>query len=321
CGGCGGSNKKRDRLLRERREEAEKLSRLQTARRCRDRREEALKDVLEDSSDSENDDHNPRRETPAPHTTTPVEDETPVSAAAASETTSAAPADDNTDRPKTPRQHPGSGGGCVINILPPDLLLQCAEYLGDARSLCRVREVCLGWLLALDDREAGSRLWRPLFYRLRASGSIHKATDTTGQQNRQLKVYDLGTTPPNRGSSASAFGNGLTAGVSTPSPSQETRLSSGGPPALAAGKGTPWSSGSGSAAAAAVVASSCVVCGLIQRDGYSGKDCEMCASALVLVRGRESPATPRLAYTRVNLSGGGGSSSSFSSPTMMRRQQ
>lgn len=38
CGGCGGANKKRDRLLRERREEAEKLGRLQTARRCRDRR-------------------------------------------------------------------------------------------------------------------------------------------------------------------------------------------------------------------------------------------------------------------------------------------
>lgn len=38
CGGCGGTNKKRDRLLRDRREEAEKLSRLQTARRCRDRR-------------------------------------------------------------------------------------------------------------------------------------------------------------------------------------------------------------------------------------------------------------------------------------------
>lgn len=38
CGGCGGANKKRDRLLRESREEAEKLGRLQTARRCRDRR-------------------------------------------------------------------------------------------------------------------------------------------------------------------------------------------------------------------------------------------------------------------------------------------
>ncbi|CAB1119583.1 unnamed protein product [Ectocarpus sp. CCAP 1310/34] len=320
CGGCGGANKKRDRLLRERREEAEKLSRLQTARRRRDRREQALKDVLEDSSDSENDDHNRRRESPASHTMKPVEDETPVSTVSASETTSAAPADDNTGRAKTLQQHPGTGGGCVISILPPDLLLQCAEYLGDARSLCRVREVCVGWLLALDDREAGNRLWRPLFYRLRASGSIHKATDATGQQNRQLKVYDLGTTPPNRGSSASAFGNGLTAGVSTPSPSLKTRLSSGGPAALAAGKGTPWSAGSGSAAAA-VVASSCVVCGLIQRDGYSGKDCEMCASALVVVRGRESPAMPRLAYTRVNLSGGGGSSSSLSSPTTMRRQQ
>lgn len=297
-----------------------KSSQLRGIPETRSLKEEALKDVLEDSSDSENDDHHPRRETPTSHTTTPVEDETPVSAASASETTSAAPADDYTGRAKTLRQHPGSDGGCVISILPPDLLLQCAEYLGDARSLCRVREVCLGWLLTLDDREAGSRLWRPLFYRLRASGSIHKATDATGQQNRRLKVYDLGTTPPNRGSSASAFGNGLTAGVSTPSPSQKTRLSSGGPPALAAGKGTPWSSGSGSAAAA-VVASSCVVCGLIQRDGYSGKDCEMCASALVLLRGRESPATPRLAYTRVNLSGGGGSSSSFSSPTTMRRQQ
>ncbi|CAM9822465.1 unnamed protein product [Ectocarpus sp. 13 AM-2016] len=321
CGGCGGANKKRDRLLRERREEAEKLSRLRTARRCRDRREEALKDVLEDSSDSDNDDHSQRRESPASLKTKPVEDETPVSTASASETTSAAPVDDNTRRTKTLQQHPGAGGDCVISILPPDLLLQCAEYLGDARSLCRVREVCVGWLLALDDREAGSRLWRPLFYRLRASGSIHKATDATGQQKRQLKVYDLGTTPPNRGSSSSAFGNGLTAGVPTPSPSQKTGLSSGGPPALAAGKGTPWSTGSGSAAAAAAVASSCVVCGLIQRDGYSGKDCEMCASALVVVRGRESPATPRLAYTRVNLSGGGGSCSPFSSPTTMRRQQ
>lgn len=282
-----------------------------------------MKDVLEDSSDSENDNHKPQGETPVSNARKPVEDEPPVSAASASasasEITSAAPAEDNTDQAKPLQQHPSSSSGCVISILPPDLLLQCAEYLGDARSLCRVREVCLGWLLALDDREAGSRLWRPLFCRLRASGSIHKATDATGQQNRQLKVYDLGTTPPNRGSSAAAFGNGLTAGVSTPSPSQKPRLSSGGPPTLTAGKGASWSSGSGSAAA--VTASSCVVCGLIQREGYSGKDCEMCASALVLVRGRESPATPRLAYTRVNLSGGGGSSSSFSSPTMMRRQQ
>ncbi len=37
CGGCGGANKKRERLLRERRQEVEKLGRLQSARESRDR--------------------------------------------------------------------------------------------------------------------------------------------------------------------------------------------------------------------------------------------------------------------------------------------
>lgn len=232
----------------------------------------------------------------------------------------------------------------------------------------------MGWVVALDDRDAGRRLWRPLFYRLRASGSIHKATDATGQQHRQLKVYDLGAahtmtasalSRPSRGSAAtvavaaaSALGNASTTGIiSTPSPSQQGGRSSslpGRPPSSSsAGKKSPSScsgggqsgprssteTSSGSASKPSYAASTtstsrlreasaCVVCGLIQREGYSGRDCEMCASALVVVRGGGSPAapaaaaaaTPRLAYTRVNLSGAGGSlpycsSSSSSSST------
>lgn len=37
CEGCGGANVKRDKLLRERRREVERLGRLQSARECRDR--------------------------------------------------------------------------------------------------------------------------------------------------------------------------------------------------------------------------------------------------------------------------------------------
>lgn len=37
CQGCGGANVKREKLLRERRREVERLGRLQSARECRDR--------------------------------------------------------------------------------------------------------------------------------------------------------------------------------------------------------------------------------------------------------------------------------------------
>ncbi|CAM9480685.1 unnamed protein product [Scytosiphon promiscuus] len=348
CGGCGGGNKKRERLLRERREEAEKRGRLQSLRDCRDKslKEEAFKDVLEDSSDDESDDKSgadgsqARGEEPVitAAVESPVVAPSPGAAAAENSSSNTAPslssrADDTqgsaaakaagsqAERPQEEADRAGSSA-CVINLLPPDLLLQCSEYLGDARSLCRVRGVCFAWTVSLDDREAGRRLWRPLFYRLRASGSIDRATDTTGRQTRKLKVYDLGsataaTPAPDRRVSGGAATAGSvlassTGGVvtSTPSPSQQQQRSSpfssssssgiGG--FSAPGKGA--SSGSVGNASAGAVSSSCVVCGLIQREGYSGRDCEMCASALTPVQARESPAAPRLAYTRVNLSGG-----------------
>ncbi|CAM9891586.1 unnamed protein product, partial [Choristocarpus tenellus] len=63
--------------------------------------------------------------------------------------------------------------------------------------------------------------------------------------------------------------------------------------------------------------SACLVCGLLQREGYLGTDCEMCASSLLEVDrsmsvpsgGGTAVATPRLAYTRVNLSGSSPSTS------------
>lgn len=274
---------------------------------------------MEDSSGDSDDDasiHSPAA-TPAGHAS-PTEAGTAVTT-----TTAAAAAPPPVDSSSVssgphPERSSSRSRACVIGVLPPDLLLQCAEYLGDARSLCRVREVCLSWVVTLDDREAGQRLWRPLFYRLRASGSIHKATDTTGQQHRQLKVYDLGTTataaavatPPNNRSAA------LTAaatGVSTPSPNPNP-----GGASFSARK-SPGPSAQ---------ASACMVCGLIQREAYSGRECEMCASPLVLVQNREAPApaTPRLAYTRVNLSGGGIAPAPsklppFSSPSQQQQQQ
>ncbi|CAM9912843.1 unnamed protein product, partial [Hapterophycus canaliculatus] len=366
CGGCGGGNRKRDRLLRERKEQAEKRGRLESLRQCRDKslKEEAFKDVLEDSSDDGDNDDNggidgnqargKQSAISAPHQTSTAT-LTPAAAAAKSSSTiapSSSSRDNDTQaaaaaaaaegQHQKTHCHSSSGNACVINILPPDLLLQCAEYLGDARSLCRVREVCFAWTVSLDDREAGRRLWRPLFYRLRASGSIDRATDTTGQQNRKLKVYDLGgattaTPAPNRRASSDAAASvraspaGLAA--SAPSPSQQRQRSSSlssssaaAAAAAAAGRGfsalAKGSSGSIGNAVTGAVSSSCVVCGLIQREGYSGRDCEMCASALTSSQGRQSPATPRLAYTRVNLSGGAArdSSSAYSCSSMPHRQ-
>lgn len=214
--------------------------------------------------------------------------------------------------------------GCYIKTLPPDLLLQCAEFLGSTRALCRLREVSFGWLVALDGREAGRRLWRPVFYRLRANGSIHAGTDARGQQRRKLKVYDLGVASPASSDRGPALEGG--GGVATPNPAQQTStigVSSAwkGGREAGLGVGTSASGGGGGSARCAGGdggrrSSACLVCGLIQREGYVGKDCEMCASSLALVQGsRDSPATPRVAYTRVNISGraGGGSSSSLSS--------
>ena len=193
----------------------------------------------------------------------------------------------------------GIGGGghkcaCFVSMLPPDLLLQCVEFLGDSRSLCRAREVSRGWLLALDDREAGLRLWRPMFYRLRASGTIHAATNARGQRRLVPKQYDLGTLPTTGlGACSSPPGDG--SGVSTAGATQ-------------GGAGRP--SGRRTDALPRR-SSSCLVCGLIQREGYTGNDCEMCASSLVVVDHRESPAAPpRVAYTRVQLSGSCGTSAS-----------
>ena len=321
-------------------------------------KEEAFRDLLEDSGDSDVDggggggggeaNSHPRAKlTPAEHT---LGTEAAAAAAAYSAAAAAAPTTPtaesavgnggslSTAAPGPYRSSAGNGE-CVIGTLPPDLLLQCAEYLGDTRSLCRVREVCHGWVVTLDDREAGQRLWRPLFYRLRASGSIHRATDATGQQHRQLKVYDLGTTtasaaaaatPPNHrsGVGSAAIGRGPATGVSgSRSGSTSSPLQQG--PATPSGGYS--SSSAGKSPGPPAQPSACVVCGLIQREGYSGRDCEMCASSLVLVQSGDSPAapapaTPRLAYTRVNLSGGGSGPSPskvppFSSSSQRQRQQ
>lgn len=83
--------------------------------------------------------------------------------------------------------------------------------------------------------------------------------------------------------------------------------------------GIPGFSTVGSAASTASPRRSgaCLVCGLIQRKGYTGKDCEMCASSLMLAMTANSSgesslstSTPRVAYTRVNLSGSSNISSS-----------
>ncbi len=313
---------------------------------ARSLKEEAFKDVLEDSSDSEEEDENDEKGTddPTPPKQAVTEAEAEAEMVPSADETEAS---SSVDKDKNKAQ-PGN----FIDLLPPDLLLQCAEYLGDTKSLCRVREVCLGWVLTLDDRQAGQRLWRPLFYRLRASGSIHKATDSMGQQHRQLKVYDLGlgtttvqaacSTPFNRGASAATAALGsahATASISTPSPSRQGAAAAPSGWASSSGKSpSRWATGAcsnpgSSSSAAGFSSSACMVCGLIQREAYSGRDCEMCASALVPIQGGKpaaapSPATPRLAYTRVNLSGAGGAppsatspSSSFSPSPYHRQQQ
>ena len=96
--------------------------------------------------------------------------------------------------------------------------------------------------------------------------------------------------------------------VSAASPGNRNAWSAGNPgvglsPALLVGGGPSVASASGHSSGRS--SSACAVCGLIQREGYAGKDCEMCASSLVLMQGaRDSPAaTPRVAYTRVNLTG------------------
>lgn len=293
-------------------------------------KEEALKDVLEDS-DSENELGLAQSSSTAPDT---IGRQSPIStsvstfsedlstsrhanivtAATAAATTATKPVSEAqiivghstaSEQRRTPQ-------GCYVNILPPDLLLQCAEFLGDVLTLSRVREVSLGWLVALDRREGGRRLWRPVFYRLRASGSIHATTDTNGQQRRSLKVYDLfgassGATKASTATTVTSSREG------TPSPSraaqrwssvggefarQNSRLSvgaeTGGNPASEAG------SGQGSSPPLRR-SSACLVCGLIQRQGYTGSDCEMCSSSLMLLPSSVSPTTPRVPYTRVNL--------------------
>lgn len=291
-------------------------------------KEEALKDVLDDSEDDrtsvtptaptgvhrEGEACSGNRKSDGPSTPVTAPSKPTAPEATSWSNGSSSPRQDSRQQ----RDDRTQGLSCYVGILPPDLLLQCAEFLGDTQSLCRVREVSLGWLVALDDREAGRRLWRPVFYRLRASGSIHAATDATGQRRRQLKVYDLTTASPNtsRGA-ASALRDGAV--VSTPSPAK----------ALAAGSSvekrswlvrelsqgsTPVSEAGSLAGTVPRRASACLVCGLIQRQGYTGRDCEMCASSLMLVQGRESSDTPRVAYTRVKLSGSAGKMSSSASP-------
>lgn len=296
-------------------------------------KEDALKDVLEDSdSDGEGcTAHDPD-----------AMDEPGMTQPTVSSTTSQYP--DASDSPASPRveaapavstnksgESKGKGKGnqdsvplqCFVETLPPDLLLQCAEFLGDVTTLSRLREVSMGWLIALDGQEAGRRLWRPVFYRLRASGSIHAATDSKGEQHPKLKVYDLGTLTPNtRGAaSCSTPANGRSsadAGILTPSSATV------GPSPVGQSLNTEASlervnaSGSETGAAHASVSgnpnlrrsSACLVCGLIQRAGFTGGDCEMCASSLMVLPG--APATPRVAYTKVNLSGGSGDGSSAS---------
>lgn len=215
-----------------------------------------------------------------------------------------------------------SSGYCFVNIFPPDLLLQCAEFLGDVTTLCRVREVSMAWLFTLDGRESGWRLWRPVFYRLRANGSIHAATDNKGQQRRQLKVYDLGTptSASSTGRCPASVGSG--AGVHMVTPSPVTRGSS-----LSPGRGlkdrtsrelrSPPGSEAGTVGGSPGPrrSSACLVCGLIQRAGFTGKDCEMCASSLMVLPG--APATPRVAYTRVNLSESAGENVVLTSSSMV----
>lgn len=314
-------------------------------------KEEAMKDVLEDSdSEGEDGSHPPttpydadgatdtsvigavnRSQVPPP-TAGERASSPPVTQEADSRSTSTTPAPklDSTlvtgEQQQQQREQQQRGCVCFIRTLPPDLLLQCAEFLGSTRTLCRLREVSFGWLVSLDGREAGRRLWRPVFYRLRASGSIHASTDARGQQRRQLKVYDLGVASPTTSDTSSALESG--AGVATtPSPAQRSVMgvSAAGKRCREAGAGagtgagTATASGVGGSARCAGAggggtgrrASACLVCGLIQREGYGGEDCEMCASYLVLVQGRDSPATPRVAYTRVNISERAGGSSSF----------
>lgn len=155
---------------------------------------------------------------------------------------------------------------CFVSILPPDLLMQCMEFLGDSISLCCVRAVSLGWLLVLDDRNAGRRLWRPLLYRLQANGSIHAATNARGQRRRELKLYNLGI-----------LGN-------------DSNMS----PPITTGAPSSTQTDGGSI--------SCSVCGLIQREGYGGNDCEMCASSLAPSLAPSPAPPPRVAYTRLQLS-------------------
>lgn len=173
---------------------------------------------------------------------------------------------------------------CFVSILPPDLLLQCMEFLGDSKSLCCVRVVSLGWLLALDDRNAGRRLWRPLFYRLRADGFIHAATNTRGQRRRELKLYDLGTLSTMSHGARSAPGN-------------DSNMSCNSLPMAAGSGATPSFRQIDGGSSRSL---SCLVCGLIQREGYAGNECEMCASSLAEFQSPAAP--PRVAYTRLQLS-------------------
>lgn len=277
-------------------------------------KEEALKDVLEDS-DSEVDDSTAHTSdtkgnpgTAKPTTTSiPIQEPkkniptpTPAEMASAAWTTYSDEGSQN-----------NSLGQCFVNILPPDLLLQCAEFLGDVATLCRVREVNMAWLGTLDGREAGRRLWRPVFYRLRANGSIHAATDSKGQQRRQLKVYDLGTPTSASNAVRCPASGGSGGGVQMLTPSPATRRSSslvrsGSKDQASLERGSTPGSEAGTVSGSPSLrrSSACLVCGLIQRVGFRGRDCEMCASSLMVLPG--GPATPRVAYTRVNLSGSAG---------------
>lgn len=241
---------------------------------ARSMKEEALKDLLEDSDVEDEHISNAKQgeaEAETSQYTTIHKDRTQgirqSSHRSMTETSATA-----SGRPHTTAAHfeKQATAACFISLLPPDLLMQCMEFLGDSISLCCVRAVSLGWLLVLDDKNAGRRLWRPLFYRLQADGSIHAATNTRGQRRRELKLYNLGPL----GNDSNMHPSVATGSNATPSSTQTDA----GPPL------------------------SCSVCGLIQRGGYSGNDCEMCASSLAPSLESSSAAPPRVAYTRLQLS-------------------
>ncbi|CAM9403233.1 unnamed protein product, partial [Discosporangium mesarthrocarpum] len=269
-------------------------------------KEESLRDVLDDSDDDdENCNVKDNKKSPTSTTVGTSENTTPTALTAGAAAEAVQPNLHPTcPRPQGHHKEPRELGHCYVARFPPDLLLQCAEYLTfSPRPLCRAREVCWGWLVLFDGPGAGERLWRPVFGALSATGAISGGGGALGK-GRRLKAYNLSGGLPGSGRGGTAVGQGTRRGISPPlRPPSATNPAT--TDAAGAASAADFPTGAGMATVERVRV--CGACGLLQREGYLGSGCEMCLSSLMLTQTREEGerVTPRLAYMRVELSGPG----------------